>query len=102
MNTTLPAAPATQTIPTAKNSTPEQLFIIEAVLAQLGRPGNLARVDAKLLWGANYRVNIYCTMDSDRPISTVEMTDSFFVTLNDQQVEADPAIVRRYSRETLN
>lgn len=71
-------------------------YVIACVLAQLGRPSNLYRASAENLWGRQFRVNIWCSEESDRPVKTVKMTDSFFVTLTDEGIETLPPIARKY------
>jgi len=72
--------------------------VVDHVFRQLGRPYNLYHVKARKLWGENYRVNIYCTVDTDRPLTTVAMTDTFFVTVDgDGSISSNPPIRRRYA-----
>jgi len=71
--------------------------VVDRVFHQLGRPHNLYHVKARKLWGDHYRVNIYCTVDTDRPITTVAMTDTFFVTVDeDGAISSNPPIRPRY------
>lgn len=74
----------------------EEQFVIQEVLAQLGRPQNLYRINAEKLWNKQYRVNIYRTVDSDRPVKTRVMSDSFFVTVTENGIVSEPPITRKY------
>jgi hypothetical protein len=74
---------------------PEQV-VVETVLDQLGRPKNLFRTHAREVWKNQYRVNVYCTMETDRPVRTVSITDSFFVTVTDAGIVSEPTITRKY------
>jgi acetolactate synthase regulatory subunit len=80
----------------SRNSRNEEEFVIEKVLGRLGRPRGLCRVNAQKVGKNQFRVNIYCTVNSDRPINTVSMTDSFFVTVTDDDIVSKPAIDRKY------
>src|SRR6266850_1929968 len=60
----------------------EEHLVIHRVLDQLGKPKNLFRTVAKKVWDNQYRVNVYCTDETHRPLKTVSITDSFFVTLS--------------------
>jgi hypothetical protein len=71
--------------------------VIRQVLDRLGRPKNLYRVDAEKLWDHQYRVNVYCAVESDGPVKTVSMSDSFFVKLTSDGIESKPSIERRYA-----
>ena len=74
----------------------EERYVMNRVLAQLGRPANLYRINAEKLWGSQFRVNVYCAEESDRPVKRVTMTDSFFVTLVGDEISSVPPIARRY------
>lgn len=74
----------------------DEQYVTSCVLAELGRPGNLYRINAERLWGQQYRVNLWCSEESDRPVKTVKMTDSFFVTLTDEGIQSVPPIERKY------
>lgn len=71
--------------------------VVDAVLARLGRPASLFRIDAKPVGESRYRVNVYCTEDIDRPVKRVQITDSFFVTVSEAGIESVPEINRKYS-----
>jgi hypothetical protein len=70
--------------------------VADCVLAQLGRPSLLFRVDAKPVGKDRYRVNVYCAQEGDHPVKRVQMTDSFFVTVTEAGIESEPAITRKY------
>lgn len=72
--------------------------VIDAVMAQLGTPRSLVQVYAKNVWGEQYRVNVYCRCFSEDAVRAVRITDSFFVTLTQEGIIADPPIVRRYKQ----
>src|SRR5262245_6725899 len=74
----------------------EEQDVIDRVLDKLGRPKNLFRTVAKKLWNNQYRVNIYCTDEAHRPLKTVSMTDSFFVTVSGADIVSQPTISRKY------
>jgi hypothetical protein len=81
--------------PTQAEESTSQL-VTGRVLARLGRPRHLYRVTVKPLWSDHYRVNVYCTVDPDRPMTTVAMTDSFFVTVTADGITSSPEIERKY------
>lgn len=70
--------------------------VVQHVLNELGRPRNLYKANAQQVGKNQYRVNVYCTSDGDRPVRSVAMTDSFFVSLTDQGLECSPALERKY------
>lgn len=70
--------------------------IVKEVLERLGRPEALYRVDAKRMWGNQYRVNVYCVQEADRPVQGVRISDSFFVTMSDEGLISQPTISRKY------
>lgn len=74
----------------------DEQYVVQCVLARLGRPANLYRINAERVWGRQYRVNLWCALESDRPVKPVKMTDSFFVALTDDGIESEPPIVRKY------
>ena len=74
----------------------DEQYVVNCVLAQLGRPANLYRINAERLWGQQFRVNLWCSFESDRPVKPVKMTDSFFVALADDGIESVPPITRKY------
>jgi ketosteroid isomerase-like protein len=82
--------------PEQKPTVGEERLLVQQVLARLGRPRNLHRIDARKVWGDRYRVNVYCADETDRPVKTVSMTDSFFVTFRDGELASNPPIARRY------
>lgn len=84
------ATPVTQT-PTGGDQT-----IAGRVLHRLGRPKDLFRVQVHRLWGKNYRVNVYRELERSLSLPRVEMTDSFFVTADDDALISQPIIERKY------
>lgn len=74
-----------------------QQFVIDQVLNQLGIPDNLFRVDAKHLWDDKYRVNVFCSLSQDRALNDIRITDSFHVTVDDDQIHSAPPIRRKYN-----
>jgi len=76
--------------------------IARKVLAGLGAPGNLARVDVRRLWDECYRVNVLCTTTSGL-MEIARITDSFFVVTSAEGeiVGSSPAIAHRYPRKSL-
>ena len=70
--------------------------IVREVLERLGRPEALYRVDAKRMWGNQYRVNVYCVQAEDQPVKGVRISDSFFVTMSDEGLVSQPTITRKY------
>jgi hypothetical protein len=82
--------------PTVQTSAEEERVVIDRVLDQLGTPNNLFRTVAKKVSKNQYRVNIYCMEDPRRPVRTVSITDSFFVTLSGADMEFKPTIRRKY------
>ena len=71
-------------------------LVIQKVLHQLGTPKNLFRTVAKPVSNHQYRVNVYCTDEANRPVKTVSITDSFFVTLSGEDFVSEPTISRKY------
>jgi hypothetical protein len=69
----------------------------EWVLAELGRPRNLLKVEAKPLWGNYFRVNVYTATDVGLRTSQVEVSDSFFVFKSPEGFLSNPSIVRKYN-----
>lgn len=67
------------------------------VLAQLGQPADLLKVEVKKVWGANFRVNVYVAEETAKALPRVSIPDSFFVSVQDDQFVSSPAIVRKYS-----
>lgn len=94
-NPTSPA-PASPAPPEKADRVHDRQFVIDEVLRQLGTPETLFRVTASNVWANHYRVNVYCTLDRDRAVKPVVMTDSFFVDLTDDGIVTVPPIVRRY------
>ena len=79
----LPSAPA------APDATD---LIREKVLAALGKPPDLLRVQVKPLWGSYYRANVFVGKDF-----TTRMPHSFFLDVVDSEiVSSAPAIQRLY------
>jgi hypothetical protein len=74
----------------------DEHHVIHRVLDKLGRPKNLFRTVAKKVWANQYRVNVYCTDETPRPVKTVSITDSFFVTVSGEDIVSTPTISRRY------
>lgn len=70
--------------------------VAEMVLSQLGTPKNLYRIDARSLWGNQYRINILCTIAKGHRIDDVRITDSFFVTRTADGIVCQPPIARKY------
>ena len=70
--------------------------VAQRVLDLLGRPELLARIDAKKLSDRHFRVNVFCTVDPDRPLSGVQITDSYFVTVVEDGIVCDPPITKKY------
>ena len=74
----------------------ERQAVIRGVLRDLGRPDNLYRVTAEKVWNGQYRVNVYCSVETDGPVKPVGMTDSFFVSWEDGAIVSKPPIARKY------
>jgi hypothetical protein len=70
--------------------------VIGAVLAQLGRPAGLERIDAKPLWNNQYRVNLYCRSLEEGSIKRLRIAESFFVTWTAEGIVANPPIAKKY------
>ena len=67
-------------------------LIREKVLAVLGEPPDLLRVQVKPLWGSYYRANVFVGRGY-----TARMAHSFFLDLDDGAiVSSTPAIQRLY------
>ena len=86
------------------NDTPDQEVdtatergVAKWVLGQLGQPSALLKVEVRKLWGQNFRVNVFTATDNQRALPTVEIPDSFFVTVCDDGYVSRPAIERKYS-----
>jgi hypothetical protein len=64
------------------------------VLAALGRPAELFRVNVMPLWGDNYRVNVLIGEDA----TAVKIPNSFFVTVDDRGaiLKSTPPIQKQY------
>lgn len=73
-----------------------ELMVVQRVLDQLGTPTNLYRVDAHRVWGDNFRVNVFCALQTGLAVPQILITDSFFVTLTQDGLVARPSISRRY------
>ena len=73
-----------------------QATVVERVLAQLGVPKDLFRVDAKPLWANHYRVNVLRTPETEHTVRGLLITDSFFVTLAGDGIVSRPVIKRKY------
>ena len=93
----MPNAQLEQPAPKWSPHLSDEQYIVSSVLAQLGHPRNLYRASAERVWDNQYRVNLWCTEESDHPVKKVKMTDSFFVTLTDDGVQSTPAIARKYT-----
>ena len=74
----------------------DERVVVNRVFDKLGRPTHLYRANAEKLWGNQYRVNLDCAESTDHPVPNVRMTDSFFVTLTEDDISSVPPIVRRY------
>jgi hypothetical protein len=67
-------------------------LIRERLLATLGEPPDLLRVQVKPLWGSFYRANVFVGKGP-----TARMAHSFFLDVDDGAiVSASPAITRAY------
>ena len=67
-------------------------LIREKVLAVLGEPPDLLRVQVKPLWGSHYRANVFVGKGF-----TARMAHSFFLDVDDSEiVSSAPAIRRLY------
>jgi hypothetical protein len=67
-------------------------LIRERLLALLGEPSDLLRVQVKPLWGSFYRANVFVGKGP-----TARMAHSFFLDVDDDQiVSANPSITRVY------
>lgn len=78
------------------NPVSDEKFVIDRILRQLGTPKELVRIHAKKVWKNQYRVNVFCNVESNRPVKTVAITDSFFVAVKEGEIVTQPAIVRKY------
>jgi hypothetical protein len=72
---------------------PEPADVIrERLLATLGEPPDLLRVQVKPLWGSFYRANVFVGKGP-----ATRMAHSFFLDVDDGEiVSASPAITRAY------
>ena len=68
--------------------------IVRDVLSQLGRPGELHRVQVKPVFGGKYRVNVYVRADA----ASYRVAHSYFLEADDEGkvLASSPAITRTY------
>jgi len=64
------------------------------VMEDLGQPASLLHVQVRLLWGSNYRVNIFVGPD----VASAKVAHSFFLAVDGEGkiLASNPAIARRY------
>ena len=91
----MPASSVTP-VATGEPSTTREDFVVRRVLARLGAPDNLFRVHARNVWGNHYRVNVFCTIETGLSLPAVQITDSFFVTVTEDDIVSEPVIQRKY------
>lgn len=84
-------------LPTATDLSEDQERVIRLVIARLGRPKNLVRVDAKKLWDNHFRVNVICEMGMDGSLHKLAITESYFVTLAEDGISSNPPIQPKLS-----
>lgn len=82
--------------PVARTPVGNDRSIANLVLTRLGRPKDLFRVQVHRLWGKNYRVNVYRELERSLSLPRIEMTDSFFVTADNEALISQPVIERKY------
>jgi len=97
MTTTSPDKTSATPVPTQTLIESDTQAVMDYVMAHLGRPPKLARVDVRQLWAGAYRVNVY-TRDHAGPFATMTMSDSFFVTAGQGAYQSEPAIEQKYDR----
>jgi hypothetical protein len=78
---------------TRSSSQRRQDVIRANVLAALGRPAELLRVSAHLLWGNKFRVNVWTSGSNG-----AEIPNSYFVTTDDSGtiLRSEPPIQKQY------
>jgi hypothetical protein len=71
-----------------------EALVSESVMHGLGRPAGLHRVQARQVFGGNYRVNVFVGEDA----ASAKVAHSFFVAADadGKVIESSPAITRRY------
>src|SRR4051794_13509360 len=69
-------------------------LVLAAVMRDLGRPADLLRAGARLLWGNYYRVNVFVGPD----VASARVAHSFFLeTDGDGKIlTSDPPVTRAY------
>jgi hypothetical protein len=90
----MPVARASHAEPRPSSPSPPDPadLIRERLLAGLGEPPDLLRVQVKPLWGNRYRANVFVGKGF-----TARMSHSFFLEVDDGEiVSATPAIKRQY------
>ena len=65
-------------------------LIREKVLAALGEPSDLLRVQVKPLWGNYYRANVFVGTGF-----TARMAHSFFLDVDDGEIVSSAPVIRR-------
>lgn len=83
--------------PERETETAAERGVARWVLQQLGQPGDLLKVEVKKLWGQNFRVNVFTATETQRALPTIQIPDSFFVTVCDDGYVSRPGIERKYS-----
>ena len=71
--------------------------IARKILADLGKPSDLARIDVRPLWDECFRVNVLCTTSLGM-MEITRITDSFFImtSADGEIVGSSPTIRHRY------
>ena len=78
----------------AEQQTALNSLVREQVIHALGEPANLLNVQVRLLWGVNYRVNVFVGAN----MTCASISNSFFVATDGTGniVQSTPAIKRQY------
>jgi len=74
-------------------------LIEEQVIYTLGTPGNLHKVQVRLLWKNHYRVNVFVGLDA----VSARVANSFFLGVGSDGniMTSDPKITRQYEPAAL-
>lgn len=88
---------------TAEKEPKTQLTIESQVLAELGKPKDLHRIDTRQVGKDTYRVNIWRTVPTDGKTifkTKEQMTDSFYVWSNsaNEILRTNPRIEKKYGQ----
>jgi hypothetical protein len=80
----------TEPLPSAPAQPDETGLIREKVLAALGEPPDLLRVQVKPLWGSYYRANIFVGKGF-----TARMAHSYFLGVNGGEIVSSAPVIQR-------